>query len=168
MIFFTTTILQFQEHGDKTGWTYIEIPADLAGQLQPGSKKSFRVKGSLDSHAFSGVSLLPLGNGNFMMALNATMRKQIGKRKGAMLQVRLEADHQEFEIPLYIKECMQDEPAAGAYFATLPKGHQRYFVTWIESAKTETTRTKRLAMAVTALARGQGYGEMIRENKKIF
>lgn len=45
MIDYTTIILQFAEQGEKTGWTYIEIPADLAQQIKPGNKKSFRVKG---------------------------------------------------------------------------------------------------------------------------
>lgn len=165
MISFTTTIQQFGENGDKTGWTYIEIPADVAEQLQPGSRKAFRVKGFLDEYAFSGISLLPFGNGHFLMALNASIRKGIGKRKGAMLQVRIEADKEMWEIPSYVKECMEDEPAALDFFLSLPRGHQRYFVTWIESAKTESTRTKRLAQMVTALAKKWGYGEMIRANR---
>ena len=35
MIQFTTTIHKFGVKGEKTGWTYIEIPADLAQQLKP-------------------------------------------------------------------------------------------------------------------------------------
>lgn len=41
---FTTTIHKFDKQGEKTGWTYFEIPADLAQKLKPGNKKSFRVK----------------------------------------------------------------------------------------------------------------------------
>jgi len=63
MIDFTTTILQFGQQGEKTGWHYIEIPADIAQQLKPGNKKSFRVKGKLDHFSFSGVALLPMGGG---------------------------------------------------------------------------------------------------------
>jgi hypothetical protein len=32
MVEFTTTILQFAEQGEKTGWSYIEIPADTGQQ----------------------------------------------------------------------------------------------------------------------------------------
>lgn len=35
MIDFNTIILQFGEYGDKTGWTYIEIPADVSAQINP-------------------------------------------------------------------------------------------------------------------------------------
>lgn len=165
MISFTTVIQQFAEQGEKTGWTYIEIPADVAEQLKPGSRKGFRVKGNLDHHIFSSTALLPMGEGQFIMALNAAIRKKIGKRKGATLQVRLEEDTQPFAIPAWIQDCLRDEPAAESFFTGLPQGHQRYFITWIESAKTDATRTKRLGMAVNALSRKLGYPEMIRLNK---
>jgi hypothetical protein len=48
MIKFTATLLQFQEQGEKTGWTYIQVPLAMAQQLKPGNKKVFRVKGKLD------------------------------------------------------------------------------------------------------------------------
>ena len=38
MIKFTATILKFNEQGEKTGWTYIEIPADIAQQIKPNNK----------------------------------------------------------------------------------------------------------------------------------
>ncbi|HVF97457.1 MAG TPA: YdeI/OmpD-associated family protein, partial [Flavisolibacter sp.] len=51
-------------------------------------------------------------------------------------------------------------------FESLTKGHRLYFSKWIESAKTEPTKAKRIAMAVNALAKGWGYPEMMRANKK--
>ena len=44
MIKFTATIKQFAEQGEKTGWTYIDVPENIALQLKPNNKKSFRVK----------------------------------------------------------------------------------------------------------------------------
>ena len=163
---FTTIIQQFQENGEKTGWTYIDIPVDITNELQPGSRKSFRVKGSIDDHTFSGISLVPVGGGRYIMPLNASVRKAIGKRKGAMLNVRLETDNTPYEIPADIKECFDDEPEAKSFFDQLPKGHQRYFIQWIGSAKTDPTRTKRTAQAITALSKGQGFNEMIKSNKR--
>lgn len=92
MIQFTTTISQFAEQGEKTGWTYIVITAAQAGKLMPGNKKSFRVKGKLDEHPIKKVALLPMGDGEFIMPLNATIRKAIRKRKGDKLKVQLEVD----------------------------------------------------------------------------
>jgi hypothetical protein len=69
MVDFTTIILQFAEQGEKTGWTYIEIPADIAQEMKPGNKKSFRVRGKLDNLEVRGMALMPMGEGNFIMAM---------------------------------------------------------------------------------------------------
>lgn len=167
MVEFTATILQFREQGEKTGWTYIEIPAAIAQQLKPGNKKSFRVKGMLDNYAIKGIALLPMGGGDFIMALNAAMRKGTGKRKGVKLNIKLEADDGfEIKAPAELMECMRDEPMALAYFNSLTKGHQGYFIKWINEAKTEQTRTKRIAQTVNALAKKFDFGLMLRELKK--
>ena len=165
MIKFTTIIQQFNEQGEKTGWTYITIPADIAQQLKPGNKKSFRVKGKLDAHSISGVSLMPMGEGNFIMAINAVMRKGIKKRKGAQLNVQLEVDDKLPELSKELLECLEDEPAALEHFNSLTRGHRKYFSDWILSAKTEPTRTKRLAQAVDALSKKFDFGTMIRKLK---
>ncbi|HLG39532.1 MAG TPA: YdeI/OmpD-associated family protein [Chitinophagaceae bacterium] len=166
MIEFTAALKQFGEQGEKTGWTYIEIPADLAERLKPGTKKSFRVKGKLDNYKISGIALLPMGGGSFIMAINAGMRKGIGKRKGALLKVKLEEDKKAFEFNKDFMECLADEPAATQFFKSLPGSHQRYFSKWIDSAKTVETKTKRIAWAVTALSKKQGYGDMLRSHQK--
>jgi hypothetical protein len=166
MIEFTATLKQFGVQGEKTGWTYIEIPVDIAQALKPGNKKSFRVKGKLDKYSIVHVALLPMGGGGFIMAVNATMRKGIAKKKGAMVKVKLEEDKKEFQFNKDFMECLADEPAAIEFFKTLAGSHQRYFSKWIDEAKTEPTKTKRIAWAVTALSKKQGYPEMLRSHTK--
>ena len=166
MIRFSTTLLQFGEQGEKTGWTYIEISAANAQKLKPNNKKSFRVKGKLDELAIKQVALIPMGDGKFIMAVNATMRKALGKRKGAKVTVQLEEDKKPLQVSKEFMECLTDEPDAVRHFNTLPPSHQLYFSKWIDSAKTEPTKTKRIAQAVSALAKGWGYPEMIRNQKK--
>jgi hypothetical protein len=166
MISFSTTILKFGQQGEKTGWTYILIPAEMAQQLKPGNKKSFRVKGELDKHSIKGVALLPMGEGDFIMALNAAMRRAIKKQKGAELRVQLQVDNEEIKPSAELMECMADEPEALKNFNNLPKGYQNYFSNWIESAKTETTKAKRIAYAIRFLSKGKNFGEMIRAMKK--
>ena len=100
------------------------------------------------------------------MAVNAAMRKGIGKKKGAMIKVKLEEDKNEFQFNKDFMACMADEPAAMEFFTTLSGSHQRYFSKWIDSAKTVETKAKRIAWAVTALSKKQGYPEMLRSHKK--
>jgi hypothetical protein len=166
MVQFTTTILKFAAQGEKTGWTYIIIPEKIALQLKPANKKSFRVKGKLDGYVIQAVALLPRGNGDFIMAFNAGMRKGTGKRQGATLKVQLLADDKPLVLNKELMECMADEPVALTFFSSMPKSHQHYYSKWIEGAKTESTKTKRIALAVSALAKKMNYGEMIRAQKK--
>ncbi len=167
MIRFSTIIKKFTDQGEKTGWTYIDIPHTIAEKLKPGTKKTFRVKGKLDSYSFRGIALVPMGGGDFIMALNAGIRKGIGKRKGASVNVSLEADDQfVIQPPSEFLDCLSDEPAAIAFFNSLAKSHQDYFSKWIDSAKTEQTRIKRIADSVSALSKNMGYGEMIRALQK--
>lgn len=162
MVHFTATIHRFGEKGEKTGWTYFEVPADLAQKLKPGNRKEFKVKGKLDAHPVRRVSLLPMGGGGFIFVLNAALRKAIGKKHGAMVKVQLAEDKSEFIFNKDFMECLEDEPAAKQFFQGLPGSHQRYFSKWIDDAKTEPTKVKRITMAVNALAKKWGYPEMIR------
>jgi hypothetical protein len=163
---YTTTILRFDKKGEKTGWTYIDVPSDVAGQIKPGNKKSFRVKGRLDSFPVKGIALLPMGGGNFIIPLNAAIRKGIGKRDGAMLMVELEEDKEPFRLDADLMACLEDEPAAKKFFNSLPGSHQKYFSKWIASAKTEVTKSKRIASAVSGLAQKMNFAEVIRIMRK--
>jgi hypothetical protein len=162
---FTATILKFGQQGEKTGWNYISVPAHLAQELKPGNKKSFRVKGKLDNYAIRQVSLLPMGEGDFIMAFNAAMRKGTGKREGAMIEVQLQEDQTDIEMPADFAECLQADEEARAFFNKLPKSHQHYWIKWIVSVKTPAARESRLMRAVTALAKGFGFAEMLRAEK---
>src|SRR5258708_3687810 len=166
MIEFNTIILQFEEQGEKTGWSYIEVPADLAQQIKPGNKKSFRVRGMLDGLAVKGMALMPMGDGNFIMALKAEIRKGIHKNAGAMLQVRIEEDTDyKVEVPDDLQECFEFEPEALEFFKSLPKSHRDYFIKWINGAKTNETRAKRIINTVNAMLRKWKYTEMMRAMK---
>ncbi len=165
MIQFKAIIQKFAEKGDKTGWTYIDVPAAIAQQLKPDTKKAFRVKGLLDAYGIEGVSLVPMGGGNFILPLNATMRKGTRKQKGAFLHVQLQVDDKPIPPPAALLECLADEPDAQAHYNQLPPSQRLYFTRWINEAKTEGTRAKRIAQAVSALAKGLDFSQTLRAIK---
>lgn len=165
MVRFTVRLLKFGQQGEKTGWTYILIPFDVAQKLNKGVKTSYRVKGKMDSFSIKQVALIPMGDGDFIIPFNADMRRGTGKKHGAMLNLELELDKSEFVFDADFTACLDDAPDANKYFKSLPAGHQRYFSKWINDAKTEATKTKRIAMALNALARQMGFPEMLREHK---
>ncbi|HWI92261.1 MAG TPA: YdeI/OmpD-associated family protein [Flavisolibacter sp.] len=166
MVQFTATIKKFDKQGEKTGWTYIEIPSSIAKKLNPDSKKGFRVKGKLDEYEYSMIALLPMGGGDFIMPLNAAMRKGIKKQKDATVKVKMDVDTNEVKPPEELIECLLDEPEALEYFNSLNKGHQNYFTNWINSAKTDPTKAKRIAATLNALNKHWDFGQMIRAMKK--
>lgn len=167
MVCFTAIIKQFDEKGEKTGWRYIEVPANIAEQLKPNNKKSFRVKGLLDDYQIEKTSLLPMGEGNFIIPIGAAIRKKLWKGAGDTLRVQLEPDEREIEMPADFAECLEDAPEAKSQFYKQPGSHRNYYIKWIESSKTIETRSKRIAQAISALAKEWDYGQMIRANKKM-
>ena len=166
MVTFTAEIEKFEEMGEKTGWTYVFIPADIAHQIKPDCKKSFRIKGRLDNIAIHGLALIPMGEGDFILALKADLRKQLKKEQGAVLSLELSDDKDfKIEMPLELDMCLSDEPALMEQFLSLPKSHQNYYINWFNAAKTEKTRVKRLTMVVNAMEQRMDFGEMMRAAK---
>jgi Domain of unknown function (DUF1905) len=81
MVGFKATLEKFGKQGEKTGWIYIAVPSEIALQIKPNNKKAFRVKGKIDAMEIKSVALLPMGNGDFIIPINATMRKVLKKHQ---------------------------------------------------------------------------------------
>ncbi|MHA4847453.1 YdeI/OmpD-associated family protein [Flavitalea antarctica] len=162
---FTTTMMKYDKNGDKTNWTFIRVNADTADKIKPGVKTTFRVFGQLDEYKISQVALLPTGEGDFIMPINATMRKHLRKQAGAKIKVRIAAEQSKPPLDADLVQCLKEEPDAWKTFSALSQSHQRYFSNWVESAKTDNTRAKRIAHTITAMLRNWDYGQLIRSLK---
>jgi len=166
MIIFKAEIERFEAMGEKTGWSYIFIPAALASTLNPTCKTSYRVKGLLDNLAIRGMSVMPMGEGDFILALKAEIRKQLRKEAGAELHVQLEVDPTfKIELPIELEMTLQEDQTCMENFLKLTKSHQNYFINWYNSAKTEATRIKRLMMIYKAMEDNMTFPEMMRAGK---
>lgn len=164
MIAFEAEIKKYGNHGDKTGWSYVEVPQEQAAQLKPGHARSFRVRGTLDGTAVAGVALVPVGGGDFILPVNGAMRRQLGKSEGNRLVLALEEDT-DFKIDLPPEmEVVLQQNGEGLFerFMALAPSHRTYFIKYFNEAKTEATQAKRLAMTVEAMELGLDYGAMIR------
>lgn len=171
MITFSTILQKLTAKDEKYGWTVVPITAKIAQQLKPNNKKSFRVKGTIDNYAVQSLALLPMGDGKFVISINATIRKAIKKIHGATVVLQLEEDNSPIILNTDLLECLQDEPKALDFFNTLTPSHKKYFSNWVNTAKTEATKAKRIAACINALAKKWDYGLMIRslseERKKL-
>ena len=163
MVFFEAEIEKFAKMGEKTGWTFVYVPAVIADKIKAGCKKSFRVKGKMDAVEIGGLAMTPMGEGNFIIALKASLRKELKKDEGAMLRLELEEDKDfKIEMPDDLELCLSDEPQLLENFLKMPKSHQNYYINWLNTAMTETTRTKRLTQIIVAMDKQLDFGQMMR------
>ena len=167
MTTFQTILQKFGEKGEKTGWTYIEVSGLIAHEIKPNTKLGFRVKGLIDNFSVKLLALLPMGEGDFIIPINAQIRKGIRKEEGALVILNLEEDTDELLQSQELMICLEDEPKALEMFFKLPKSHQTYYSKWIDSAKTIETKTKRISMAVQGMLRSMTYPEMLKYYREL-
>jgi hypothetical protein len=172
MVQFKIVLQKFGSMGEKTGWTVALIPQKIAHKLLPNTKKSFRVKGYIDNLKVEKLALIPMGQGDFIIPINAGMRKHLQKQKNDVVTFKIEVDSEALKIPKDFEDYLAEDPDASTYFSSLTMGHKNYFIKWIESAKTQVTKDKRLLVCINALARKMDYSQMLREQtaerKKLF
>ena len=61
-------------------------------------------------------------------------------------------------LPAYIERGLKADPAAWTYFERLAPSYRRVYIAWIDSAKHEETRHRRLQEAIRLLAAGRKLG----------
>ena len=167
MVNLIVEIEKFDTNGEKTGWSYVFVTGEIAQQIKPDDKRGMRVKGFVDQVAINGKSLMPIGGGDFILTLDAKLRKLLKKEAGDKVAISLEHDADfKIEMPEDLEICLAQEDGLLEHFLNYTKAHQNYFIVWLNTAKTEATRTKRLIMIVDAMAKKQDFGLMLRSNKR--
>ncbi len=61
-------------------------------------------------------------------------------------------------LPPYIEEALNKNPAAQRFFDSLAPSYRRLYIAWIDSAKREETKVRRLQEALQLLAEGKKLG----------
>jgi uncharacterized protein YdeI (YjbR/CyaY-like superfamily) len=61
-------------------------------------------------------------------------------------------------LPAYIQAALKKNPKAKRHFDALTPAHRRRYFAWIESAKREETKLRRLKEAIRLLENGQVLG----------
>ncbi len=62
------------------------------------------------------------------------------------------------KVPEYIEQALKSQSAAWQFFESLAPSYRRLYIGWIDSAKQEETRARRLREAVGKLAAGEKLG----------
>ncbi len=62
------------------------------------------------------------------------------------------------KMPPYIRQALRKRPAAEGFFESLAPSYRRLYILWIDSAKREETKLRRLSEALDLLAAGKKLG----------
>ena len=62
------------------------------------------------------------------------------------------------KVPQYIQRALKSRPEAWNYFESLAPSYRRMYVAWIDSARQQETKTRRLQKAIGLLAAGKTLG----------
>jgi hypothetical protein len=135
-------------------WTYFVIPLDLADLF--GATGTIQVRGTINGMPFRSAAL-PYGDGSHFVAVKKAIRDQIGAHQGDTVAVTLARDDEPrtLTVPDDLRLALDAAPAAAALFSAFSYSHQREYLEWIASARTEATRRRRIASAVEKIATRQ-------------
>ena len=120
----------------------------------------------MDDVAFERLAVYPIGDGNFIIAINAELRKKLGKKEGATVFLKIELDN---SAPLQSEELMDtlnDDKVAKKQFDSLLLSHRNYFHRYVYTAKGIDTKAGRIVNIINAMYKKQNFSEMIRSLKK--
>lgn len=138
-----------QKFPGKGGWVHVLLP-----EVPKSSQSWFglvKVNGRIDNYEFSDVNLMPDRNNIMFLAVNANIRKQIGKSEGELVHVVLYAaglpgvGADDFSI------CLKEEPIALKRFEALSTAEQRQLIDWIYAPKNDELKVARMAQAIDNL-----------------
>lgn len=105
-----------------------------------------------------------MGEGNFILPVKSTLFKKLKKPLGEKVVMHLELDEKEIGLNEDLLTCLQEMPHINEQFMAMPKSHQRYYSHYVNEAKTESTKAKRIARIIESLIRGMSFGEMLKSN----
>ena len=95
--------------------------------------------------------------GEFLLGLNRAVRQEAGVEAGDTVEVKLELDTapREVEVPVALANALAEDSQARAAFARLAYTHRKEYARWIDEAKRDETRQRRVAQALEMLRQGK-------------
>jgi len=134
-------------------WTFFVAPFKVEKVF--GSKARVKVKGTINGVLFRS-SLFPRGDGTHYMVVNKSLREKTCIGPGDSVHITLEIDTEErvVQVPENFEKALKENKIAKAAFEKSSYTHKKEYVEWIEDAKQEETRKRRIEKAISKLAGG--------------
>jgi hypothetical protein len=96
-------------------------------------------------------------HGEFMVGLNREVREGAGVAAGdaVTLELTLDTEPRTVEVPPALAQALDSDPEAKATFEGMAFTHRKEFARWIEEAKREDTRERRVTQALDMIRTGR-------------
>ncbi len=134
------------------GGAFVTIPFDVE---QVFGKKRVKVKATIAGEPYRG-SLVRMGSACHVLGVRKEIREKTGKTFGDEIEIVVEedTDPREITVPHDMRQALDSNPKAEAFFKQLSYTHQKEYVRWIEEAKRSQTRQSRIGQAIKLLEQG--------------
>ncbi len=135
------------------GGAYVSIPFDVE---QAFGKKRVKVVATIEGVAYRG-SLVRMGSACHLLPVLKGIRAKIGKNIGDEVEVEVVEDVEPrlVQVPDDLQKALAENAEAESFFASLSYTHQKEYVQWIEAAKKDETRQRRIQRALEWLNQGK-------------
>jgi hypothetical protein len=123
---------------------------DQVAAVGEGAKR-FPVAATINGYTWR--STVVRMRGEFMLGLSKEVRGNARVDAGDQVQVELELDlaQRTVEVPRALADALARDPEASAAYQRLAYTHRKEFARWIEEAKREETRERRVAKTLEML-----------------
>jgi hypothetical protein len=141
---FTTTLLA---RGPAAAVVLDDAQVAAVGE---GAKR-FPVAAAVNGYTWR-TSVARMG-GEFLLGLNRAVRLEAGVQAGDTVEVEIELDTapREVVVPDALAGALAHDVAARAAFEALSYSHRKEYARWIDEAKRDETRERRLAKTLAKL-----------------
>jgi hypothetical protein len=126
----------------KGGWTYIKLPLSIFPSVK--SFGMLKVSGSIDSFAFEGKHLMPMGDGSLFIPVAKSIRAILKKEAGDRVHLKLLRDEIPSEAPQELIDCLKDDPGMYQLFQNLSRADQTKWIEYIYGTSSLDAKTKRI------------------------
>ncbi|MBK7104298.1 MAG: DUF1905 domain-containing protein [Ignavibacteriae bacterium] len=140
----------------KGNGAFVYFPYDVKKEF--GTKGQVKVKVKFNGFEYRG-SLTPMGMEFHLFGIRKEIRDTIKKEIGDFIEVTVEQDLEPriVEVPKDFQVALNKNNLAKEIFEKFAYTHWKEYVRWIEEAKKEETRNKRITKAIEMISAGKKF-----------
>ncbi|HKV49457.1 MAG TPA: YdeI/OmpD-associated family protein [Candidatus Acidoferrales bacterium] len=140
---------------------YVDVPDNAVVSLCPTKRSHHKSKTNAQPNKYIPViarvngraepaTLVPAGGGRYRMQFNAVLRKAAQADVGEVVRIELslDRDSREQAVPADLRAELNRHPKAKRAFEEMPPGLRRQLLKWMDSAKGEATRMRRIEIVI--------------------